>query len=183
METKGEAPVVTTSSTDKDFAYWRARPYLSGAARSEIAAAEVLVVPAEGFRDYSEPVFPHGSDELYEFLREQDRFSVEVCIDDDKYAEYSLYGALLTIATLVVTSIVAPIVVAQVNEYLKRRREKRISDDTVRFSMIVDRGAHGCTQIKYEGPAPLFGVTVEKALEAAMPSSTHALPPHEAKDE
>jgi hypothetical protein len=97
---------LTVSDTDQDMSYWLQRPYLNEATKSLMAGKDVLIVPEEGFRPYSTPLFPSNLMPLYDELKKH--LAVEAAINDEDYHELALNARVHKYGRFVVTSIVIP---------------------------------------------------------------------------
>lgn len=167
-------PLVTKLSvkpTQKTFEHWSARPYLSDATKENIRKASVVAVPIENWSGPDEHVFPVGTNDLFQLLRDKlPPDSVEIAIDDADYKEVALHSALIIVGGFLVTAVVAPVVVNVVSEMLKRRLVSEPKGDkpaTVRFGLtVVDANSSGsrAAHLTYEGPAPEFDIAMQRAL-------------------
>lgn len=78
----------TLRETSQVFDYWLHRPYVSEELRSELTGTNVLVVPAEKFRDEDGPLFPEGTSSLLRDLQDNlPTLKVDICADDETYRE------------------------------------------------------------------------------------------------
>lgn len=161
--------------SDKDFAYWRARPFIGEDLRRQLSQASVLVVPQEGFRDSAEPLFPAGTEELLGHLRDAipAEIGVDICIEDDEYRELALHSDLLILAGVVVTNVACGLVASAIYDYVKDRLGSRAKDTNVRFQMIIEHDSdkgRKAAKISYEGPVAGFQDTLERAISGAQES-------------
>jgi hypothetical protein len=156
----------TTQALD----YWLSQPYLSGDVRKNLANAKVILVPEEGFRDRDVRVFPVGTEEFFNELREKlpDDLLLEIAIKDDDYKEVALHSAVLILGGLVVTGVtlvVLPVLVNVVSEYVNRRlySDKDRAEAIVRWELTVVDGSRAA-KISNEGPAIDFQSEMERAI-------------------
>jgi predicted DNA binding CopG/RHH family protein len=154
---------------ESGFEYWSRKKYLSEETRTAIGKSDIVLVPAEGYGDYAGPVFPVGTNELFQFLRSNvpSRMSVELATEDVNYAELALHGDVLYVANILVTVLGAPVATELIVEYLRKHLGSRLDDTEVRASMILDRsnGPDSKTiRISYEGPARAFEKTMHEAM-------------------
>jgi addiction module HigA family antidote len=157
------------TETDSGFRYWSSLPSLTGEIRKAVRQADIVLVPYEGFRNYQGPVFPVGTEELFQIIREQvpTGMEVELAIEDADYKELALHSDIVTIADFLVKYLAAPVAVALITAYLKKRLGGRFSSTQVRASMIVDHSKGDTRQamrISYEGSATAFERSVKEAL-------------------
>jgi hypothetical protein len=132
--------------------------------RASLEKANVLLVPQRDFRETSGLTFPSGTEDLFLHLRNKspEGVTVEIAIGDEDYQELSLHEALTIVATIVVTSFAAPIVVNVVSDWLKHRLGKELSKSAVRTEIIVEDENGKSTTFRYEGPAGAFEETMRK---------------------
>lgn len=173
------SPTVKVRETDRNREYWMSRQYVPENLRDSISRAQLLLVPQEGFGDYAGPVFPVQTEELFQFLGEHapPNTLVDICISDDDYRELALHDATVIVATILVTSFIAPIAVNLISEYLKRNILAKSKKDTaeVRVRLLVDesdRGKHRTTEISYEGPVSAFEKTMRDQVQKLLPDLT-----------
>jgi hypothetical protein len=163
-------PDLIIENTDEDFNSWSGRDFLSDQVRKSILNKNVLIVPIEKFRDYSNPLFPVGTEELFHYLKDnsENKLSVEVCIDDEDYKELALHSDLIIICGFVVTVFVAPILVNLISSYIENRWVKKSHKESTKLKVeitVVDNDK-GSKKFKYEGAAKDFKETMNEALKA-----------------
>jgi hypothetical protein len=142
--------------------------------------ANVLLVPIEGFRERTDPMFHQGTEDLLQFLRESpnEDIRVDICIEDEDYRELALHLDLLVLASAVVTLVVAPIVADLIAEYIKRRLGSREPETIVRSEMFVyDERTGRSVRFSYEGPASAYRDTMANAIHGIRTSPSLGLPP------
>lgn len=155
--------------TNKDFAYWLRRPYISAELRSRLSEVNVLLVPQEEFRGKVGPVFPVGTEEVLEYLREsgQQKITTDICISDQDYKEIALHSAWHDLADFVVKDVFAGVVVDLVADYLRKKWLSSRDDSKVKFRMTVVYGQGRQVCLSYEGPSSSFQSTVQQALSSS----------------
>ena len=173
--------LATISETDRGWEFWRQKSFVSEDLGRQLADANFLLVPQEGFRDFDGPLFPVGTEEFFRFLREKapPEVKVDLCVSDDDYKELALHAELLILAGVVVTTLIAPVVVNLVSEYLKKRLWPGETDRGVKFQMVLqeaDREKQRAVGISYEGPADKFQETMVSAIESVRQSKTRREP-------
>lgn len=152
------------TDSEESFDTWLNRPYLSGELRQQLRKADVLIVPIEGFREISNPVFPVGTESLYDFLSKNipQNINIDICIDDSNYAELALHSDLHRIGSFVVKRLVLPFLITLLVNYISQ--ELSIDEkDRVKVSITVVNEEGGSKTLDYEGPANKFGDTVNGA--------------------
>lgn len=168
---------VSIAETVEGRQYWCNRPYVSDEAKVEIGAASLVILPKEGFRDHLGPVFPVGTEELLRYLQSElpGDVPVGIAVDEDKYVELALHGALVIIGTFLVTAIAAPVVANIISEYIKKRWGSKQETTNVRVELRIE-DVERTSSISFEGPAEQFLPTTRNAIQVASQSSGNKSP-------
>jgi hypothetical protein len=150
--------VFRVEETSQTFDYWLNRPYISGDLKQHLRAANVLLVPREGYLDNAVPLFPNTTEEIFSFLKEHSNqgIATDICIADEDYQELTLHDALVVLGTFVVTSLVAPLFVNLVAEYIKKKWQRREDTTRIKVEMIVVEQNGDAKKFLYEGSAADF---------------------------
>lgn len=153
--------------SDEDFSKWISRSYIPDSLKGQLARANVLIVPNEGFREHLEPVFPVGTEELLNFLRDNAGVGIvpDICIADEDYKELALHGALIILGSFIVTSLVAPVIANLISDYIRKRWPAKQEDAEVKVELTVVGKDNRASRLLYEGPAKDFNKTVRPTLE------------------
>ena len=164
-----ERQTVVTQASDETFDTWLGRPYISEELRAHLSEANVLLVPnEERSQDTDRVYFPAGTEEFLESLRASGQgISADICISDEKYQELARYADWLVIATVVVQSFVAPLIVTLTANYIERRLGKREMNALVKSELIVQDEEGRATLFSYEGPASEYHSTMTEALRGS----------------
>jgi hypothetical protein len=158
--------------TDKGVSYWIAQSCLDEKARHEATAADLLLIPREGFGDQKGPLFPVGTEEFLAFLKGQSTLSgykVDICISDAAYRELALHGEVLVISDMIVKLVVLPIAIKLLADYIGQHLWSSKEDRKVRVGITVDvsnGGKNQVVKIAYEGPADDFRSAMRSATGA-----------------
>jgi hypothetical protein len=161
--------VVTTtiSATAESAQYWAAKPFVTDALRSQVAAADILLVPNEGYQERDIRFFPSGTTQFFDYLRRSvpPDVVVEACIEDSDYREVARHADELYIAWTVVKLFAAPLFVNLLAEYIKRKFGKKTADVTLKTSIAFHDDTSGKTlRLDYDGPADAFEETALATL-------------------
>ncbi len=99
------------TDTSDDFSIWISKDFIPEAIKADLATCQVLVVPEIGFRDYDKPLFPVGTESLLAQLRRGlgPAVKVDICINDDDYAELALHSDTARLGRFVVLVVVLPL--------------------------------------------------------------------------
>jgi len=142
--------------TQKTFDYWLKKPYISESLRASLSKANVLIVPLEGYYD-KHPVFADFTERLLNFLKSSGHEGLlpDICIEESDYVELAQHGrTLILIGAFILSSIVAPIFVNLISDYIKERLGA--DDKRIKIEMtVVDENGKG-KQFRYEGSAQSF---------------------------
>ena len=154
--------------------------WLDAALRESLGKANVVILPWENFRELDVPVFPVGTADFYQAIRNSaiSELLPELAVVDAQYSEVALHADLVNTPTLFVTSFVAPVVTKFVADWLARRLLERAKNSDVKFQMYIE-DVHGKTKlITYEGPVNSF-----ESLIGAQLLKESSLVPKSAGDE
>jgi hypothetical protein len=177
----------TYTQTESDFSYWSSLPSLPIELRESIRQADIVIVPQPGFGDYTGPLFPVKTEELFRHLRDNvpAGMKVELGVEDADYRELALHSEIVIIATILAKWLGAPLAVGLIKDYLMKRLGKRFKTAEVRFTMIVDHSEGGnkkTGQISYEGPAQTFETSLKDALKSfGAPPAKKEIAPSESQ--
>ena len=159
----------TKTTADVALGERKALEHLTMETRAAVERAGIVIVPDEGFRDYAGPVFPQGTVDFLQFLREHAPHGTEVAIaaEDTDYKEVVLHSDIVRLATLFVEYVAAPVVMSLIAAYLKDFLGSRFGRAEARTAIVVHRkdgAVEQTVRISYEGPAQ----NVEQALKDAI---------------
>jgi hypothetical protein len=147
---------------------WSLRPYLPDSLRNSVAAADILVVPTEGYVDRADlRFFPSGTTDFVEFIEANvpSGTAVEVCIGETDYCEVARHSDELYAAAVVVKLLAAPLFVNLLAEYIKRKVGKKAPETTLKTTITFeDQQAGRAFRLDYDGPANAFETTALKAV-------------------
>ena len=126
-------------------------------------------MPQEGFRDFKGTVFPVGTSEFLQYLKDKqaDDFIVDIATDDENYRELALHSDLLVLAGLTVQYLVMPFLSRAIYDYVKYRLGSRIKDADVKLDLLIEDSSETnkkVANLSYEGPAE----STKEVLDAAL---------------
>jgi len=155
--------VVITDSSE-NFDTWINREYISEGLKSDLKKANILLVPTEGFRNKNIPVFPVKTEELFTYIKNRlpSEYKIDICIEDKEYKELALHSDLVIIGSFVVASIVVPILVNIISEYIKQKILKMGEKRGVKVSLTIVDAKGVSKNLTYEGEAENFGRIINK---------------------
>ena len=118
----------------------------------DIMLANVLILPYEGFRDRDQPFFPEETREIYEFIKNKstEEITADICISDDSFKTLHLHSDIVNVPLIITTSLVLPVLVNIISDYLKMKKKEFRNDLNAKVEMIVDDGIKS-KKISYEG--------------------------------
>lgn len=145
---------LTITPTEKDFAYWRSRSYVTDDVRQSIEDANLLILPYEGFREALKPVFAKEAGNIYKFLKERasSEFRPELCMSDEEYQEIELNHWVIDLGLIIADKVVLAMAVSALYDYLKKRFQRSKNGAVVKVE-VIEQSADGVIRcIRYEGP-------------------------------
>ena len=178
-----ELPVepVAIEPTNEVKAYWLSLGLGKGL-EPQLESAAILLVPEKSQRNSMSYYFHQDTCALYQFL--QDKLTgqalVELCATDDEYLEVTLHSSIHRLGTIVVNSLVAPLLVGLLGSYLYDSLKAK-PDDVVEAAVIVED--HECKAFKftYKGEAKDFQSLIDKVGQLARDCQAKTSKGHRAK--
>lgn len=136
---------------------------------AEIQKANMLIIPEcfsiEGCSRY---VFPETTQEFLEYAKEKacDEFIPDIAADDTTFNKTELHSAVIGVATFIVTSVVFPIALNIVADFLYdqvRKHHRKDNELSCKLDIIVTDGKEN-KRISYKGPVD----SAEESLKLAV---------------
>lgn len=158
--------VITES--DLNFQDIYSKPYFPKDLEETLKKANFLLLPYEGFKNTTNPVFPEQTMEFYKFVNNFDSNELrgDICISDNDYAELELHTDLITLATMIVTMGILPVTVNLISSYLDRKIQERGNKNDLKVKVnIIVVDENKSTNISYEGDANKFEETLKSIKE------------------
>lgn len=159
---------LVVTGSDVNFQEIYSKPYFPKNLEKDLKNANLLLLPYEGFKTTTDPVFPEQTMEFYKFMKDFDSNDLigDICISDEDYAELELHADLITLASMIVTMAVLPVAINLVSSYLDRKIQERNhkTDLKVKVNITVVDGDKS-KSISYEGDANKFEETLKNAKE------------------
>jgi hypothetical protein len=163
-----EGEILRIESVTSNFEEYINQPYIAPKLREQLQRANLLIVPLglDVSKYSSAPAFPHGTYELFSYLRENapDGLIPEVCVSDEDYRELDLRAALEIIGAFVVLQVALSVVLGLLTNYISSRFGKRQTDVELEITILATDGS--AQRLFYKGPADEFRTRVEPALQA-----------------
>lgn len=153
--------------SDSTFDYWLDKSFVPDSLRTQLAKANVLIVPQLGYLDYKGPLFPTGTEEFYHFLKEQDseEFVVDICIDDDQFKSLARLHDEFYLPTMIIVPAVAHIFAHYVIRFIDDRLRSGASKTVIKSEVIIqDPETDKSVKVSYEGPASEYDEFVGSTL-------------------
>lgn len=172
MSLSTDESYITITESDVNFETWLAKPFISEQLRTELKNANVLLLPLEEFRGHKKPMFMAGTDSLLDFLlkNKPDAMNLDICIEDDDYNELRLHDITVVLGIFLATSVVVPVLVNLISDYLKNRifKDKPPVDEKISFDIHIVEDDGSSRKLTYNGPAKNFDTLVRKNLIASL---------------
>ncbi|MEM9216051.1 MAG: hypothetical protein AAGD25_17105 [Cyanobacteria bacterium P01_F01_bin.150] len=163
---------VTVRNAEQGLWHWKNSDTLSPHIRQEILNANVLFVPFKQEHS-SEGVFAAETESLFTYLRDsnRDEINADICVEDDAYRVEALYADPITITvlgTIVVSSIVAPIVKELLLDYIRDSKRKNGTDSDLRLKLIIDNEKGLIQEIHWSGSSREFEKLLPEAIDRVL---------------
>ena len=142
------------------------KTWVDDALRESLGKANVVIIPWENFRELDTPVFPDGTADFFQDMRDsaKPKLLPEIAVIDEQYSEVALHADLVITPTLFVTSFIAPVVTKFVADWLARRLLERAKHSDVKCQMYIEHENGTTRLISYEGPVNSFDSLVSSQL-------------------
>jgi len=157
--------VIEDEPEKANFDYWSQHPSLKLTTQQALREADILIIPNEGFRNNPDLIFPVGTEELFQSLREKapKDIKVDIAIEDHDYKELALHFDEICIADFLVKNFIAPFLVNFIAGYLLLRLGSRLNKASVRCAIVVEQNGKN-VRFSYDGPATLYEATMRETL-------------------
>jgi len=135
-------PGLTVNTSNENFATWAAQSFVSDDLRSILQEKSILLVPEIGFRDRDIPVFPVGTENLLEYFQKNApaNYSIDICVNEDLYAELSLHHDYIRLGRFLVKEIALPVFIGLLTAYITENYIKH--EDSKPKVEIIDNSTH-----------------------------------------
>lgn len=161
MEDKNKKIVIRDIKEIEDFVN---KSYISNNLKNKLQSADIVILPIEKFREYENPLFPHGTENIYLFLREKlpQKYNLEIAIDDKDYKELALHHDLIYLGIFMSKEILLPLLLNLLANYTYYKLPLKSKQEKVKLKIIV---TDKLKKIDYEGPAKDFKLIAKKIKE------------------
>lgn len=168
---------LTVTETDHARGFWLDKPWIEDARRPALVAAGIMVVPT--LHGDEPPTFPVGTGEFLQRLREilDETTPVAVAMSSEGYVELSLHSKAWRLPTLVLSTVVLPVVLGILTNRLDEMLPGHKKDDTAEVVMIVETPDRGALRITYKGPADDIGPALERSVARYIDAAAKPAPP------
>lgn len=128
----------------------------------DLKSANALAIPVEGHDEVSGKVFHAGVDNVYNFFKEKDSQVVfDIYADDDEVNELSLHAADFFLGSFIVSSLVAPLFINLLSNYVYDYLKAR-SEDNIAIDVTVDNGKGKSKKVVYRGKIENLSKAIEE---------------------
>lgn len=119
---------------------WKEIESLSSETKKLIQPAKILFIPWRFNRSGIDSSFPVKTEEFYSFFKErmENKEDVEICVNENEYKELALHADYIWLGSIIVSSIIVPVFVNLLSEYLKNRLLKNDSTNIIQIDVIID---------------------------------------------
>lgn len=131
--------------------------------KEQLSESNVLIISSKYEGKYD--VFPVGTVELYRYLQENstDRIKVDIATRDDEYLELAQHSALIELATIVVSEIIAPILLGLITNYIYDKLNSKGS--RIKSEIIIVSNDGSSISVKYNGPMEEYHDTLYNVFQ------------------
>ena len=161
-----EANNLVIKDTPEDFETWINKDFISPELRVQLRKSDILLIPTEGFRDLTYPVFPVKTEELFNYLRKNspEDINIDICIEDKDYREVALHSDLVILSSFIVSSVALPILINLISTYLSQKLLKP-EKTNVKVSITVVNKDGESKNLSYEGSVDHFKEVANKSKD------------------
>ncbi len=162
MRKMGDPIQFEVKKSEESFETWINKPFIPEKLRTQLREANALIIPQEEFRNKKVPLFPVGTEELFRYLKDNsdERIVTDICIDDPDYKELALHSDLLILGGFILSTVVLPVFVNLISEYVKNRWISSSSKPEIRIEVTVVKSGGDSIKCNYEGPADKYKDTI-----------------------
>ena len=139
------------------------KEYMPKEYEEEIKSANILLIPNESFRDKQGLFFPECTDELLNFMKENENVKVDICISDEDFKKLELHADIVYIATMIVQWAVLPITTSIIAAYLYdklNKSNKSPKETNTDVNVIVEKNGKS-KMVHYQGSVENFEKTMK----------------------
>jgi hypothetical protein len=151
--------------------YWKHNEKLSYQVRKDILPANVLFVPLNDDSGIPTSAFAPDTEHFFNYLCRsgRDDLKVDLCVNDDEYRILDLYSdpiTLTSIGTIVISSIIAPVIKDLILDYIRSLNRQPDQDSTFQINVVIDNELGSIREIQCSGSS----VEIEKILPSIFDS-------------
>ncbi|QBO59617.1 hypothetical protein [Chryseobacterium salivictor] len=156
----------------ENFETWTSKDFISSEIRESIKSASILIVPTIGFREPNELTFPIGTEDFFQYIKENlpENFTIDFCINDDDYQELALYSNYRRLGNFLVTTVALSVFLNLLSSYIYDKAIKEdeskppiqiINIDNSKHQTIINSTEETKLPKKFlEAPKVKFSITV-----------------------
>jgi hypothetical protein len=163
--------------------YWKKSEELSNEVRQELTDANVLFVPLKGERDGEDSidsvkVFAPDAEQFFKYLLDSDKKDIkaDMCVNDGEYRKLSLYAEPITltvIGTIVISSIIAPVIKDLILDYIRKNRSESSKNSEFRITLIIDNEDGFIREIQCSGSTVEVEKTLPRMIDQVLAQAEH----------
>lgn len=158
--------------------YWKHNEELSSDVRQEIVDANILFIPLESDQYNDEgsshgKIFASGAEGFFKYLISSKREGIkaDICVNDGEYRTLALYSEPITltvIGTIVISSIIAPIVKDLILDYIRTNRAKSGKDSEFRITLVIDNESGYIREIQCSGSSTEIERNLPRVIDRVL---------------
>jgi len=164
------------SETDEARGYWLDKPWIAEDRRLALVSASILALPT--LQEAEPPTFPVGSGEFIARLQTLvgQSHPLAVAMSSEDYVELALHSKAWRLPTLLVTTVVLPIILGILTNRLDEVLPGHKADDTAEVQFIIETPDRGALKVTYKGPAKEMGSFLENSVARYIDSAVAPAP-------
>ncbi len=144
------------------------KPYVPQKYINDIKKANILLIPTENSNRYEHPIFPELTLEFLDYVKENtpDDIITDIAISDDDFNRLELHSTAVTVATVIVTSVILPIAIEVISAYLYdklKQLHRKDNELSAEVNIIVQNGKKS-KRISYKGPVKGIKDTLDSTI-------------------
>lgn len=139
---------------------------------SRVKAAEIVVLPFEGWGDEPRPIFAEGAELTFKALQGRG-VAVEIAVSEADYREIALRGVIINFGRFICTKVGLPILIHCIQEHLAKRKAPSAEARLEILVEQIDGERKSTARLKYQGPAAILPTVLKDAARSLPPG----LPP------
>lgn len=140
-----------SNETNLNSEFWIQQEFVPEFLRKQLRMANILILPQFSLSNEKVPAFPNKTEDVLSYLKNESlgNIIVDICIDSRNYRELSLHSYEINIGTFVFQYIFAPVFVALMAEYIKRKVFRTEDNPIVNINVYIEKNPESSREIRF----------------------------------